>query len=81
MKCLYDIIVFYSDDDKRYIADIPQLNFGGSFGETPEEALNNLDIAFGYYLEDMKNLGLELPKPINRGAEILTTYYREQLVV
>lgn len=35
----YHINVFYSNDDKGYIADIPDMEACSAFGETPEEAL------------------------------------------
>jgi len=35
----YHINVFYSENDEGYIADIPDLEYCSSFGETQEEAL------------------------------------------
>lgn len=57
--------MFFSEDDKRYIADILQLNFGGAFGDTPEQALDALALVYSYYCEDMSSLNQELPKPIH----------------
>lgn len=37
----YHINIFYSDEDKGYIADIPDLSYCSAFGETPIEALQN----------------------------------------
>lgn len=31
----YHINIFYSDDDERYIADIPDLEACSAFGDTP----------------------------------------------
>jgi predicted RNase H-like HicB family nuclease len=37
----YHINLFYSREDDRYIADIPDLKSCSAFGETPEEALQD----------------------------------------
>lgn len=41
----YHINIFYSEEDKGYIADIPDLEACSAFGETPEEALREVEIA------------------------------------
>jgi hypothetical protein len=41
----YHINVFWSDDDDGYIADIPDLDGCSAFGETPEQALADVDLA------------------------------------
>lgn len=46
----YTIVLFYSEEDEGYIADIPDLRCS-AFGETPEEALKELQIAKKLWLE------------------------------
>jgi len=41
----YHINIFYSEADEGYIADIPDLKFCSAFGETPEAALREVQIA------------------------------------
>jgi predicted RNase H-like HicB family nuclease len=41
----YNINIFYSEEDGGYIADIPNLEVCSAFGETPEEALRQVEIA------------------------------------
>jgi len=41
----YHINIFFSDEDGGYVADIPDLEFCSAFGETPEKALAELEIA------------------------------------
>ena len=43
----YHINIFYSDEDTCYVADIPDLVSCSAFGETPEDALRELQIAKG----------------------------------
>ncbi len=42
---------FYSEEDGGYIADIPDLRFCSAFGETPEEARHEVQIAKAAWLE------------------------------
>ncbi len=47
----YNINVFYSQEDEGYIADIPDLKFCSAFGNTPEEAVHQVQIAKQLWLE------------------------------
>ena len=39
----YHINIFFSDEDGGYIADIPDLDSCSGFGETPEQALAEVE--------------------------------------
>ena len=54
----YHINVFYSEEDKGYIADIPDLDSCSAFGVTPEEAVREVEIAKQAWVETAKELGL-----------------------
>ena len=41
----YHINIFYSEEDGGYIADIPDLDSCSAFGKTPEEALEQVQVA------------------------------------
>jgi predicted RNase H-like HicB family nuclease len=41
----YPIHIFYSEEDEAYIADIPDLEICSAFGDTPQEALEQVLIA------------------------------------
>ncbi|MFN8494603.1 MAG: type II toxin-antitoxin system HicB family antitoxin [Caldilineaceae bacterium] len=64
----YFISIFYSEEDNSYIADIPDLRFCSAFGETPEEALHEVQIAKAAWLETAKASGKPIPKPKYRPA-------------
>ena len=59
----YTIVVFYSAEDEGYIADIPDLEFCSAFGETPEEAFKELQIAKALWLEAARANGKIIPEP------------------
>jgi len=59
----YHINIFYSEEDKCYIADVPDLKFCSAFGDSPEEALNQLNVAKSLWLETARKEGRNVPKP------------------
>ncbi|MBA4179133.1 MAG: type II toxin-antitoxin system HicB family antitoxin [Anaerolinea sp.] len=64
----YHINIFWSEDDGRYIADIPDLRYCSAFGDTPEEALAELKIARELWLQVAREEGGEIPPPSYRPA-------------
>lgn len=59
----YHINIFYSAEDDGYIADIPDLEACSAFGETPEEALKQVEIAKAAWLEAARAEGKPIPEP------------------
>jgi len=64
----YHINIFYSDDDKGYIADIPDLPHCSAFGATPEEALAQLRVARKNWMAAARKLKKPIPRPRYRPA-------------
>ena len=59
----YHINIFYSEEDRGYIADIPDLESCSAFGETPEQALAELERAKAAWLEAARAEGKPIPPP------------------
>lgn len=59
----YHINIFYSEDDAGYIADIPDLEACSAFGETPEDALKEVQIAKEAWIETARAEGKPIPRP------------------
>jgi len=64
----YFINIYYSDEDGGYIAAIPDLRFCSAFGESPEEALREVQVAKAAWLETARASGKPIPKPLYRPA-------------
>ena len=56
-------MIFYNEEDGGYIADIPDLDSCSAFGETPEQALKELEIAKKAWLEAARQAGKPIPPP------------------
>ena len=59
----YHINIFYSDEDRCYVADIPDLSHCSSFGRTADEALREVQIAKKLWIETAKEIGKKIPEP------------------
>ena len=64
----YHINIFYSDEDEGYIADIPDLEACAAFGNTPAEALAEVELAREAWLEAARIAGKPIPQPRYRPA-------------
>ncbi len=64
----YHINIFYSAEDGGYIADIPDLEACSAFGETPAEALEQVQIAKEAWLRAAKKEHKAIPQPKYRPA-------------
>jgi len=64
----YHINIFYSEDDEGYIADIPDLGMCSAFGETPAEALAEVETAKKLWLEAARTEKKPIPSPRYRPA-------------
>ena len=62
----YHINIFYSEEDEGYIADIPDLVACSTFGETPQEALNEVQQAKQLWLAAARAEGKPIPAPTYR---------------
>ena len=64
----YHINLFYSEEDEGWIADIPDLDSCSAFGETPEEALRQVQTAKKAWIEAAHSEGKPVPAPRYRPA-------------
>lgn len=59
----YHVNVFWSDEDGCYVADIPDLEACSAFGDTPEQALTEVQQAKRAWLETARDHGKPIPEP------------------
>jgi predicted RNase H-like HicB family nuclease len=56
-------IVYWSEEDHVYIAEVPELPGCMADGATYEEALKNAQVVIGEWIETARSLGREIPTP------------------
>lgn len=59
----YHINIFCSEGDGGYVADIPDLEACLAFGNTPDEALKQVELAKTAWLEATRAEGKSIPQP------------------
>ncbi len=62
----YPVEIFYSAEDEGHIANVPDLRYCSAFGETPEEALREVQAAIKLHLDVLGETGRPIPEPSSR---------------
>jgi predicted RNase H-like HicB family nuclease len=62
----YEVIIYWSDEDEAFIAEVPELPGCAADGETYEQALANVQVIIGEWIETAKELGRPIPAPRGR---------------
>jgi predicted RNase H-like HicB family nuclease len=60
---MYPVKLFYSEEDKGFIATIPDLPGCSAFGDTEEDALREVKIAQELWLETAQSENRHIPRP------------------
>ena len=59
----YHINIFYSNEDKCFVADVPNLKYCSAFGATPETALHEVQKTMKNWLAIAKKINKKIPEP------------------
>ena len=62
----YEIILFWSDEDEAFIAEVPELPGCMADGATYQEALANAETIIQEWIETARELGRPIPEPKGR---------------
>ena len=62
----YEIIIFWSDENKSFIAEVPELPGCMADGKTYQKALSNAEIIINEWIETAKELEREIPRAKRR---------------
>lgn len=64
----YELIIYWSDEDNAFIAEVPELPGCAADGATYTEAVANVEVVIQEWLETAKELGRDIPQPKGRLA-------------
>jgi predicted RNase H-like HicB family nuclease len=62
----YEVIIYWSDEDDAFVADVPELPGCMAHGPTQEDALRNSQAAMELWLDTAKEFGHPIPEPRGR---------------
>ncbi|MGM0609441.1 MAG: type II toxin-antitoxin system HicB family antitoxin [Candidatus Muiribacteriota bacterium] len=63
MMSKYEIIIYWSKEDKLYLAEVPELPGCMADGNSYQEAVSNAEIIINVWIETAKEMRREIPKP------------------
>lgn len=62
----YEIIIYWSDEDQAFVAEVPELPGCAAHGDTPEAALSSCGEAIDLWIDTAKETGRPIPVPKGR---------------
>jgi predicted RNase H-like HicB family nuclease len=66
MNSKYEIIIYWSEEDDAYLAEVPELPGCMADGGTYQEALGNAEGIIQEWIATAKELGRPIPEPKGR---------------
>jgi len=65
-KFRYEVIIYWSDQDQAFIAEVPELPGCAADGATYQEAVANVETVIQEWIETAQELGRSVPAPKGR---------------
>ena len=65
-KYRYEIIMYWSDEDQAFIAEVPELPGCAADGASYLEAMANVELVIDEWIETAQELGRTIPEPKGR---------------
>ena len=62
----YEIILYWSNEDSAFIAEVPELPGCAADGATRQEALAKVEVVIAEWFETARELGRPIPEPRGR---------------
>ena len=62
----YEIILYWSDEDQVFVAEVPELPGCMAHGDTQEAALTNVKEAIQLWIDTSREFGDPVPEPKGR---------------
>lgn len=59
----YEVVIYWSAEDKLFVAEVPELAGCAAHGKTQTEALQNVNDAIELWIETAREFGDEIPAP------------------
>ena len=59
----YELIIYWSEEDGAFIAEVPELPGCMADGASYKEALDNVEVVAKEWLEIARELGRKIPQP------------------
>ncbi|WP_244082089.1 type II toxin-antitoxin system HicB family antitoxin [Desulforhabdus sp. TSK] len=65
-KFRYEVIIYWSNEDHAFIAEVPELPGCAADGATYQEAVSNAEVVIQEWIQTAQELGRSIPEPKGR---------------
>lgn len=62
----YEVIIYWSDEDQAFVAEVPELPGCAAHGDSADAALASCQEAIGLWLDTAREFGRPIPEPKGR---------------
>lgn len=62
----YELIIYWSEEDQAFVAEVPELPGCAADGTTYDEAVANVQVVIQEWIETATELGRPIPEPRGR---------------
>jgi predicted RNase H-like HicB family nuclease len=62
----YELIIYWSEEDAAFVAEVPELPGCTADGATYQEAVANVQVVIDEWIETARELGRPIPQPKGR---------------
>jgi predicted RNase H-like HicB family nuclease len=66
MSSNFEIIIYWSNEDGAFVAEVPELPGCMADGRTYQEAVTNVEVIVEEWIQTAKELGRPIPEPRGR---------------
>ena len=66
MQSRYEIVIYWSDEDDCFLAEVPELPGCMADGVNYQEAVSNVEIVIDEWLSTATKLGRRIPEPAGK---------------
>jgi predicted RNase H-like HicB family nuclease len=62
----YEIIIYWSEEDRAFVAEVPELPGCAAHGNSPDKALLSCNKAIDLWIKTAREFGRSIPEPKGR---------------
>jgi predicted RNase H-like HicB family nuclease len=66
----YEVIIYWSDEDQAFVAEVPELPGCAAHGDSPDKALASSQEAIELWLDTAMEFGRHIPEPKGRRLQL-----------
>ena len=66
MQSRYELVIYWSDEDKSFVVEVPELPGCMADGASYQEAVKNVEIIIEEWIATADALGRHIPEPTGR---------------